>query len=264
MLLVDCRRNGAEFQGAPSRASIVVDNSLHRAISCDVLANEAPSHRQQLNNCPAAIILHHHHHHHYYYYYYHTHTATSRQELTMSNANTQPPTTAAAAARQQNARPTSSDALGTTSSTETFASDSDSTLINLTPRIPSGQSTARASPEPEEEEVRCWICFVSKGEETDRSRGEWRAPCKCTLVAHEACLLDWIADMQKTGVENGSSQKPACPQCKTPIRLKEEQSMVLDMVDSAGRVAGKAGAFVAFGGMIYDFATSGLRIGIGV
>lgn len=54
--------------------------------------------------------------------------------------------------------------------------------------------------------------------------------------------------MQKTGIENGSNQKLACPQCKTPIRLKEEQSVVLDMVDQAGRIAGKAGAFVAFGG----------------
>lgn len=80
-------------------------------------------------------------------------------------------------------------------------------------------------------------------------RGEWRAPCKCTLVAHEACLLDWIADMQKTGMENGSNQKPACPQCKTPIGLKEEQSLVLDVVDSVGRMAGKFGAFVAFGGV---------------
>jgi len=55
--------------------------------------------------------------------------------------------------------------------------------------------------------------------------------------------------MQKTGIENGSNQKLACPQCKTPIRLKEEQSVVLDMVDQAGRIAGKAGAFVAFGGV---------------
>jgi hypothetical protein len=161
-------------------------------------------------------------------------------------SNTQTPATAA---RQQNARPTSDEALlASGSSTEAFASDSDSTLINLTPRIPQ----SRASPAPaEEEEVRCWICFVSEGEEKEGARGDWRAPCKCTLVAHEACLLDWIADMQKTGMENGSNQKPACPQCKTPIRLKEEQSLVLDVVDSLGRVAGKAGAFIAFGGIVH-------------
>jgi hypothetical protein len=59
--------------------------------------------------------------------------------------------------------------------------------------------------------------------------------------------------MQKTGIENGSNQTPACPQCKTQIRLKEEQSLVLDMMDSAGRIAGRAGAFVAFGGKISRF-----------
>lgn len=98
------------------------------------------------------------------------------------------------------------------------------------------------------EEKRCWICFVSDSEE-DQTSAEWRAPCKCTLVAHEACLLDWITDMQKSGRENGSNGKPACPQCKTPVRLKQEPSVVLDIADNVGRMAGKAGAFLAFGGV---------------
>lgn len=157
----------------------------------------------------------------------------------MSNTSQTPAVT-----RQHNPNTRATTSSPQTSSADALTSDSDSTLIPLTPRT---SSTARASPVPEEEEIRCWICFASEGEE-DKPRGEWKAPCKCTLVAHEACLLDWIADMQKTGIENGSNQKPACPQCKTPIRLKEEQSVVLDMVDQAGRIAGKAGAFVAFGG----------------
>ena len=124
------------------------------------------------------------------------------------------------------------------------------TLIHLTPRASTSlQSSAHDSPpaRSQDEEVRCWICFASASEE-DRPRADWRAPCKCSLVAHEACLLDWIADMQKTGLENGSHQKPACPQCKTPISLKEEQSMVLDMMDVSGRLVSRAGAFLAFGG----------------
>jgi len=43
--------------------------------------------------------------------------------------------------------------------------------------------------------------------------------------------------------------RPTCPQCKTPIQLKEEQSLLLEVVDLLGRLAGRAGAFVAFGGI---------------
>jgi hypothetical protein len=60
--------------------------------------------------------------------------------------------------------------------------------------------------------------------------------------------------MQKTGRENGTNGRPTCPQCKTPIQLKEEQSLLLDVVDHLGRVAGRAGAFVAFGGTCGSFA----------
>lgn len=55
--------------------------------------------------------------------------------------------------------------------------------------------------------------------------------------------------MQKNGRESGSGGKLECPQCKTPIRLKEKDSVVLDLVDAASRVAGNAGAFIAFGGI---------------
>lgn len=81
-------------------------------------------------------------------------------------------------------------------------------------------------------------------------RSEWKAPCRCSLVAHESCLLDWIADVQRNGRERGSGNgRLECPQCKTPIRLKEKDSVVLDLVDAAGRIAGNAGVFVAFGGL---------------
>ncbi|KAF8535550.1 hypothetical protein BDD12DRAFT_854921 [Trichophaea hybrida] len=160
-------------------------------------------------------------------------------------SNTSQPS-AAATTRQQAAR--SSSPVASTPEIITSDSATDATLIHLTPRTSSTQSsTSRTSP-PTKEEKRCWICFASDSEE-EKPRGDWRAPCKCSLVAHEACLLDWIADMQKTGIETGSNQTPACPQCKTQIRLKEEQSVVLDMIDQAGRIAGRAGAFVAFGGV---------------
>ena len=43
------------------------------------------------------------------------------------------------------------------------------------------------------EEKRCWICY---GEETD-SVGKWVKPCKCSLICHEECLLNWINEKQR-------------------------------------------------------------------
>jgi hypothetical protein len=57
-------------------------------------------------------------------------------------------------------------------------------------------------------------------------------------VAHEACLLEWIADLQRP--ENNPGGKIACPQCKTQIRLKERRSIVLELVEGFSRVVGRA------------------------
>ncbi|KAI5788447.1 hypothetical protein EDC01DRAFT_166404 [Geopyxis carbonaria] len=129
--------------------------------------------------------------------------------------------------------------------------DTDTHLIPLAPRHRStSRRSSLATPPSDLEETRCWICFVSDSEE-DVPRTDWKAPCRCSLVAHEACLLDWIADLQKTGRDGtgAGAGELACPQCKTPIRLREKESLVLDVVDRLGVLAGKAGAFVAFGGV---------------
>lgn len=58
------------------------------------------------------------------------------------------------------------------------------------------QNTTTASQQQEDEEPRrCWICFNDETEDDDTT-SEWRSPCTCSLVAHEKCLLDWIADME--------------------------------------------------------------------
>jgi hypothetical protein len=166
----------------------------------------------------------------------------------MSNAQQQQAATARPPPARADYVATSSTAAANTSS-EALTTDAatDSSIIHLNPRTSTTRVSSSSRSQPaEEDEVRCWICFASDWDE-DKPRGDWRAPCKCSLVAHEACLLDWIADMQKS--EGGGTKKPACPQCKTLIRLKEEQSLVLDTVDKATSMVGKAGAFVAFGGM---------------
>jgi hypothetical protein len=59
---------------------------------------------------------------------------------------------------------------------------------------------------------RCWICYSDETEDTPTSSA-WRSPCPCALTAHEACILDWIADLEA----NGKSNKVQCPQCKADI-----------------------------------------------
>ncbi|KAI8347677.1 hypothetical protein BD560DRAFT_411011 [Blakeslea trispora] len=72
---------------------------------------------------------------------------------------------------------------------------------------------------------RCWICF---GEDTD-SEGKWVFPCQCSLVSHEQCLLDWIAENQKMT----PLKKVACPQCATKYVLAERQSIPLALMSLA-------------------------------
>lgn len=128
----------------------------------------------------------------------------------------------------------------TTASVDSTASQTDiqtSSLIQLSPRVsrvlePSQKEAV------EEEEKRCWICYTSDAEE-EAPKSDWKSPCRCTLIAHESCLLEWIADLQRSE-NNNSGGKIACPQCKTQIRLKQKRSMVLEVVEGAGRAVGKA------------------------
>lgn len=69
------------------------------------------------------------------------------------------------------------------SSDFSFEDSSDSSTI-LAPGQPQRNDT---------EEKRCWICF---GDNSD-TQGQWVRPCKCSLEAHQTCLLDWIAENQK-------------------------------------------------------------------
>lgn len=122
-----------------------------------------------------------------------------------------------------------------TASTTSQSDIQNSSLIQLSPRV--SRSPARSLKEEEEEEKRCWICYTSEAEE-ELPKSDWKSPCKCTLVAHESCLLEWIADLQRPE-NNNPGGKIACPQCKTQIRLKERKSLVLDIVEVITRVVGR-------------------------
>jgi hypothetical protein len=69
---------------------------------------------------------------------------------------------------------------------------------------------------------RCWICYSDETEDTPASSA-WKSPCPCALTAHEACILDWVADLEA----NGKSNKIECPQCKTNIIVARPRLVTL-------------------------------------
>ncbi|KAI9312939.1 hypothetical protein BX666DRAFT_1843082, partial [Dichotomocladium elegans] len=102
-------------------------------------------------------------------------------------------------------------------STSSWSTSSSNTI--LAPRPRPAASTGIAG------DRRCWICF---GEDTD-SEGVWVKPCKCSLVSHEECLLDWITENQK----GSPLKKVHCPQCNMAYCLVERKSVSLALLNLA-------------------------------
>ncbi|KAI5805516.1 hypothetical protein DFH27DRAFT_551454 [Peziza echinospora] len=147
-------------------------------------------------------------------------------------ANIQHPFGTASAA-QSTANPTHITPVGAAAAAA-IDSDSEASLIHLAPR----PSTANTSSHyVEDDSRRCWVCYSTEAEDLQTSTpyalGEWKSPCRCSLVAHEKCLLNWIA----SEYAKGGAAKIECPQCKTKIKFKEEKSVALSVLDGVSRVA---------------------------
>jgi hypothetical protein len=83
---------------------------------------------------------------------------------------------------------------------------------------------------------RCWICYSDETEDTPLSSA-WRSPCPCALTAHEACLLDWVADLEVSN--SGRSRRILCPQCKGEIRIARPRSFIVDITKGIEAAAGR-------------------------
>ena len=132
-------------------------------------------------------------------------------------------------------------------------SDSEASLIHLTPR-PS-QANTPAIRHIEDDSRRCWVCYSTEAEDAlspqPHGLGEWKSPCRCSLVAHEKCLLNWIA----AEYAKGGKAKIECPQCKHRIRFKQERSVALEVIDGVVRVANATVPLIILCGM-YRFSYS--------
>ena len=87
---------------------------------------------------------------------------------------------------------------------------------------------------------KCWICFSDETEDTIETSA-WRSPCPCALVAHEDCLLDWIADMESPSSQKRTIGAPQlqCPQCKSEIHLARPRDVLVDAVRTTERLSAK-------------------------
>ncbi|WBW74386.1 membrane associated ubiquitin-protein ligase E3, MARCH family [Schizosaccharomyces osmophilus] len=56
--------------------------------------------------------------------------------------------------------------------------------------------------------LRCWICY-DEFDGVRSAKSPWRRPCKCSLIAHENCLVTYVT----------SSSNTRCPQCLSEYRI---------------------------------------------
>ncbi|KAK5109027.1 hypothetical protein LTR62_007575 [Meristemomyces frigidus] len=112
---------------------------------------------------------------------------------------------------------------------------------------------------PSDEVQTCWICFSDSTEDIPGQTSPWRDPCPCALVAHEACLLDWIADIEAPAKNSRArtlrAPKIQCPQCKTEIKLTRSRDYLVDAVRALERLGARSltpAALLFVGGSLYQ------------
>ncbi|KAJ5155519.1 hypothetical protein N7492_008322 [Penicillium capsulatum] len=129
-------------------------------------------------------------------------------------------------------------------------SSSPSATENI-PDVPEKNITKSPDPVEQEESRKCWICYTDETEESPLN-SEWRSPCPCALTAHEACLLDWLADLEnpRSRKRNGTGAKMVCPQCKTEIVVTRPRSYIVDALRLVERVVGR----LVLPGMVFTVA----------
>ncbi|KZT68088.1 hypothetical protein DAEQUDRAFT_728363 [Daedalea quercina L-15889] len=126
---------------------------------------------------------------------------------------------------------------------------------------PTTQSQSRI---PTVDDLRVKLCFICREEEQYNSPEDppraWTHPCTCTLVAHEACLLQWIKAAQDDPTRALNALK--CPQCGASYQLESDNPhpKILRLLDNANALLSIAGKVFVIGGL----ATVVVSFGFGV
>ena len=111
-------------------------------------------------------------------------------------------------------------------------------------------------------DIRHKICYICREEETfdrkscslsaaahcpepEQPPRRWTHPCKCTLIAHESCLLKWIKTSE---VQKGINEAAKCPQCGSRYQLERDNPFILRLLDFGNQqIQSAAYGFAWFG-----------------
>ena len=120
-------------------------------------------------------------------------------------------------------------------------------------QAPLPKPTLPSADDPDSDVKKCWICFSDSNEDTPET-SPWRDPCPCALVAHEECLLDWIADAENTKKSRSfGPPQITCPQCKSEIKLARPRNYIVDVAKGLERLGSRLvwpSALSLLGGLI--------------
>ena len=88
-------------------------------------------------------------------------------------------------------------------------------------------------------------CFICSEEDTSRAQPAigWVHPCRCTLVAHEACLFRWI-DSAPPGQRE---TRLKCSSCGSAYYIARIPSRTLGIIRRVDRLVARLGGIWFFG-----------------
>ncbi|GAW03093.1 ring finger domain-containing protein [Lentinula edodes] len=105
---------------------------------------------------------------------------------------------------------------------------------------------------PTIDDIRLKMCYICREEESfdepsDPPRA-WTHPCKCTLIAHEACLLSWIETAQ---AKPSGRDALKCPQCATQYEIVHSGGQFGFLQRSAWRMLTDVNIIVGYMGKMF-------------
>ncbi|WAQ89957.1 hypothetical protein PtA15_11A649 [Puccinia triticina] len=138
-----------------------------------------------------------------------------------------------------------------------------------------------AENQPQKKEARkCWICYDDDEDEqeaenlqggrqarSNRKKQRWVKACRCSLVAHENCLLTWITTYQLTHPAPASISSPLstpvkCPQCASIYQIVQPPSPLLSLLHRLKRPYSSGMSWSALGCVVLGIGVSASSYGL--
>ncbi|KAG6334545.1 hypothetical protein ID866_4542 [Astraeus odoratus] len=115
---------------------------------------------------------------------------------------------------------------------------------------------------PTIDDLRVKLCYICREEERydvpENPPRAWTHPCRCTLVAHESCLLQWIQTSQQNRSRAPNALK--CPQCGSLYELESDNPLPLRLLNSANKGLSAMGKIVT----VASFTVVVVSLGTGI